>query len=76
MLTSKRTSHRIYETTYKGKTYAIDGQNHEFDSKEWQLFLTGADAQFEYEWIDTYPTKKDALEAIPTLPSNNYGRDS
>jgi hypothetical protein len=57
--TTKRIAHRIYEFTHNGHTFQVDGQNHEFDSKEWQLMIF---QDGNYEWVDTYPTKRDAID--------------
>jgi len=58
MLKSRHIAHRLYEVTINGRTFTIDGQNHEFNSREWQLF-----EEFDHgmEWCETYPTKRDAL---------------
>jgi len=61
VLTTKRIAHRVYATTHKGINYEIDGQNHEFDSKEWQVF---AHTPNGLEWCDTLPTKSIALSYI------------
>jgi len=61
-LTSTKLYHRIYKVEHNGRTFEIDGQNHEYGSKEWELFeVVGG----ENVWIETYPTKKDALADIP-----------
>jgi len=61
---TKRIAHRVYGVTYNGKTYEIDGQNHEYDSKEWELYEVNT---IDNIWIETYPTKREALQDIPTL---------
>ena len=58
---TKRIAHRIYEITAFGFTFQIDGQNHEGESNEWELFIIEGN---ENTWCDTYPTKKDALNDI------------
>ena len=58
---TKRVAHRIYEFQIGGNTYQVDGQNHEFNSREWQLFVLD---NGEFEWHATYPTKREAIEDI------------
>ena len=64
---TKRIAWRIYELTLKGRTFQIDGQNHEGQSNEWELF-EAVDSQYgslpDMVWIETYLTKKEALEDI------------
>ena len=65
---TKRVAHRIYQTTYNGRTYEIDGQNREDSSKEWDLYDTTGVSPI---WIDTYTTKREALADIPTLKTED-----
>ena len=58
---TKRIAPRVYEVVVNGDVYHIDGQNHQHDSREWQVFLV---APTENEWCETYPTKRDALEHL------------
>ena len=56
---STKKYYRVYEVKVAGLTFEIDGQNHEGESNEWELFETSGDKS---EWWDTFPTKRDALE--------------
>lgn len=62
--TTKRIGHKVYAMTHKGISYEIDGQNHEFDSKEWQLFVHTTNG---LEWYETLPTKRDAILYVLSL---------
>jgi len=55
---TKRIGHKLYQFEVEGQTFQVDGQNHEFDSREWQLFIL---QDGEFEWVQTYPTKRDAV---------------
>jgi hypothetical protein len=66
---SKRIYHRIYRVESLGHVFEIDGQNREYDTKEWELYAlvdNGYGTQ-DREWIETYPTKKAALADIPNI---------
>lgn len=67
MIKSKRIAHRIYEAWHNGVRFEIDGQNHEFDSKEWELFVYDGDSAL---WVETYPTKREALADIERIEIN------
>lgn len=66
---------RIWEVKVDGRTFEIDGQNHEHDSREWQVFelvetpgipgLSGPG--IEREWCDTVATKRDGLALVQEL---------
>lgn len=77
---TKRIHHRIYAVQIGTKVYEVDGQVHEYGSKEWQLFEydltrhTGTGVldfdQYhhgERHWIETYPTKGDALDDLAEM---------
>ena len=57
---------RIWSVTVNGRTFEIDGQNHEFTSREWQLFEVIND---EHIWCSTLPTKRNAIEVIEEIIS-------
>lgn len=62
LLVSNKWSWGIYEVKINGRTFQIDGQNHYGQSNEWQLFeILSNDSPC---WIDTYPTKRMALESL------------
>ena len=54
---------KIWVLVINGRTFHIDGQNHAFDSGEWEIFeeVINFFGQKENIWIDTVPTKKAAL---------------
>jgi hypothetical protein len=58
----KRVDHRVYQVSTNNRVFFVDGQNHEFDSKEWQLFEE--DSSGDMVWIETYSTKRDAISGI------------
>lgn len=58
---TKKTAYKVYEMIHKGVTYEIDGQNHELDSKEWQVFEVTSNGR---DWWETLPTKRDAIEYV------------
>ena len=69
---SKRIYHRIYEVKLNDRTFHIDGQNHEYDSKEWQLFeVVPTYYGEENVWVETYCTKKAAMDDIPFMASQS-----
>tara|TARA_R110000737_G_scaffold268360_1_gene275825 strand:+ start:1328 stop:1552 length:225 start_codon:yes stop_codon:yes gene_type:complete len=59
---TKNIGHKRWEFKNAGKVFIIDGSNHEFDSREWQLFIQVQGAWgVEDEWIETFETKRDAV---------------
>ena len=68
-LTTKKVAWRIYEIVLNGRTFQIDGQNHYGQSNEWELFelVDSAFVSGELVWLDTYPTKKIALNDLPSI---------
>lgn len=68
-MSTKKVAYKIYEITVNERTFHIDGQNHEFDSREWQVFeLINSTCEYsdlpDMEWIETYRTKSDAIKDI------------
>ena len=55
---------RIWSVTVNGRTFEIDGQNHEFTSREWQLFEV---IDGDNVWLFTFDTKRDAVEEIERI---------
>ena len=70
-LTSKRIGYKLYEVELDGVRYEVDGQNHEFDSREWQIFEEDKDGSME--WVSTEPTKKVALLELARIHNMNHG---
>lgn len=60
---------KIYSVVIDGKEFHIDGQIHQSTTKEWQLFevVSGSYDCEQNEWIDTFRTKKDAINAAKEL---------
>lgn len=63
-ISSKRIGPRLYQVRYNGKSFEIDGQIHEHDTGEWQLFNITDGPASDLNWIETYPTKKAAMAEI------------
>jgi len=65
----------MYRAKFNGRTFEIDGQTYEYNTREWRLSqINSPDTNTEDDcWIDTYATKAKALEAIPGLiAGQNY----
>lgn len=56
---------RIWEVEFKGRTFWIDGQNHEHTSREWEISeltpCSWGGKNPDITWCDIVDTKKDAL---------------